>query len=110
HWRCFMKGSRKLVTHLLLSLMCLTLTLFLSASAFANPPHGKGYGHAKGKKVVRSYDDRGWRFRHRDDRRYFHPRSKKELKFINGHDARDGRWDGRGPRPKTRWLPPRRRY
>lgn len=25
--------------------------------------------------------------------------SKKSAKFINGHDARDGRWDGRGPRP-----------
>src|SRR5437867_3662114 len=24
--------------------------------------------------------------------------SKKPLKFINGHDARAGRWDGRGPR------------
>src|SRR5262249_59693474 len=23
---------------------------------------------------------------------------KKAEKFINGHDARDGRWDGRGPR------------
>ena len=23
---------------------------------------------------------------------------KKADKFINGHDARDGRWDGRGPR------------
>ncbi|MEK6335882.1 MAG: hypothetical protein AABM67_13200 [Acidobacteriota bacterium] len=23
---------------------------------------------------------------------------KKLDKFINGHDARDGRWDGRGPR------------
>jgi hypothetical protein len=23
---------------------------------------------------------------------------KKDGKFINGHDARDGRWDGRGPR------------
>ena len=23
---------------------------------------------------------------------------KKAGKFINGHDARDGRWDGRGPR------------
>ena len=22
---------------------------------------------------------------------------KKDGKFINGHDARDGRWDGRGP-------------
>jgi len=24
--------------------------------------------------------------------------SKKSVKFVNGHDARDGRWDGRGPR------------
>ena len=26
--------------------------------------------------------------------------SKKSVKFINGHDARDGRLDGRGPRPR----------
>ena len=26
--------------------------------------------------------------------------SKKSAKFINGHDARAGRWDGRGPKPK----------
>lgn len=25
---------------------------------------------------------------------------KKTGKFINGHDARDGRWDGRGPRAR----------
>jgi hypothetical protein len=25
---------------------------------------------------------------------------KKAAKFVNGHDARDGRWDGRGPRPR----------
>jgi hypothetical protein len=24
-------------------------------------------------------------------------RNKKTVKFVNGHDARDGRWDGRGP-------------
>ena len=29
-----------------------------------------------------------------------HGQSKKSEKFINGHDARDGRWDGRGPRPR----------
>lgn len=33
---------------------------------------------------------------------------KKLGKFINGHDARDGRWDGRGPRStrvghRNRW-------
>lgn len=26
--------------------------------------------------------------------------AKKSQKFINGHDARSGRWDGRGPRPR----------
>ena len=31
-------------------------------------------------------------------RRFFS--DKKAGKFINGHDARDGRWDGRGPRPR----------
>ena len=33
--------------------------------------------------------------------------SKKSVKFVNGHDARNGRFDGRGPRPRlvrTRWL------
>ncbi|HEX5085905.1 MAG TPA: hypothetical protein VFY40_28055 [Blastocatellia bacterium] len=33
--------------------------------------------------------DKRWRGRVHD---------KKAEKFINGHDARDGRWDGRGPR------------
>lgn len=27
---------------------------------------------------------------------------KKSFRFINGHDARDGRWDGRGPRMNRR--------
>ena len=26
--------------------------------------------------------------------------SKKSARFINGHDARNGRWDGRGPKAK----------
>jgi hypothetical protein len=29
---------------------------------------------------------------------------KKLDKFVNGHDARDGRWDGRGPRYSRRSL------
>ena len=28
---------------------------------------------------------------------------KKDAKFKNGHDARDGRWDGRGPRDRDDW-------
>ena len=33
--------------------------------------------------------------------------SKKSVKFVNGHDARDGRFDGRGPRlrrVRSRWT------
>jgi len=37
--------------------------------------------------------DKRWRGRVHD---------KKAGKFINGHDARDGRWDGRGPRFRFR--------
>jgi hypothetical protein len=28
---------------------------------------------------------------------------KKCEKFVNCHDARDGRWDGRGPRRNVNW-------
>jgi len=30
--------------------------------------------------------------------------AKKSQKFNNGHDARDGRLDGRGPRPRNVWT------
>jgi len=29
---------------------------------------------------------------------------KKVQKFVNGHDARSGRWDRRGPRPRLVWT------
>ena len=35
------------------------------------------------------------------NRRYYGGNSKKCAKFVNCHDARDGRWDGRGPRRNT---------
>ena len=47
-------------------------------------------GQGRGRRVSRS--DRFDRF----DR--FDRRDKKCAKFVNRHDARDGRWDGRGPR------------
>lgn len=104
-----MEGSRRVGRKWLFSLPCLVFTLLLSISAFANPPQGKGHGHGKGKKVVRVYDSPGWRSRNEANWRYQRRRSKKELKFINGHDARDGRWDGRGPKVRIRRSPPSRR-
>jgi hypothetical protein len=35
--------------------------------------------------------------------------TKKSQKFVNGHDARAGRWDGRGPRPRLVWTSRRNR-
>lgn len=35
------------------------------------------------------------------NRRVFRNSDKKCGKFVNCHDARDGRWDGRGPRRNT---------
>ncbi len=48
----------------------------------------QGRRHGRDRRFERR-DDRSDRFR-RDDR--------KSRRFRNGHDARDGRWDGRGPR------------
>lgn len=35
------------------------------------------------------------------NRRYSRWNDKKCAKFVNCHDARDGRWDGRGPNRRT---------
>ncbi len=51
------------------AVMAMVINLALSVTAFADNKRGRG--------------------RNRD---------KKEEKFINGHDARDGRFDGRGPK------------
>ena len=54
------------------------LTLGLPAAAFA-APQGYGYDHG------------------------FNKGQRKCEKFVNCHDARDGRWDGRGRRADRRW-------
>ncbi|HYO91033.1 MAG TPA: hypothetical protein VEQ40_05325 [Pyrinomonadaceae bacterium] len=53
--------------------LVLTLVVAVAAPVFAAAPQGRGKGKGRGK-------------------------DKKAEKFKNGHDARDGRWDGRGPR------------
>ena len=52
----------------------LMLVVAVAAPVFAAAPQGRGRGKGKDKQ------------------------EKKAEKFKNGHDARDGRWDGRGPR------------
>jgi hypothetical protein len=63
----------------LLGATALVLLLLLTASAEALG-QGRGRGHGRGG---------------------FDNSDKKCGKFVNCHDARDGRWDGRGPRRNT---------
>jgi hypothetical protein len=60
----------------LIGVAALTLLLGLSVSSAAL---GQGRGHGHGHNGFGNFD-------------------KKCGKFVNCHDARDGRWDGRGPR------------
>ncbi len=64
-----------------LVILTLVMTTVISVSAFADHGHqrGKDKGHGKGHMS----QPNKW---------------KKAQKFVNGHDARDGRWDKRGPK------------
>lgn len=88
-------------------LMMFLLAFGLSSTALADPPQGRSRGKEKKfEKFDRRDDDC---FDCSDDRWRRRGKSKKDDKFINGHDARDGRFDGRGPKVRSRRLPPPRR-
>jgi hypothetical protein len=59
-------------------------SLLISPSALAK--QGRGKGHFKEKKIEKKLDKQ----RQAED--------KKLDKFVNGHDASDGRLDGNGPK------------
>ncbi|HZS05983.1 MAG TPA: hypothetical protein VFD58_14185 [Blastocatellia bacterium] len=74
-------------------LIALSLVVILSlsfATALAHPKHDRGQGRGRHWNYERG--------RHREYRHIPPGQAKKRWKFVNGHDARDGRWDGRGPR------------
>lgn len=77
-----LKTKRVLVCTAILSLF---IAIVLPSAAYANNDRGRG----QERRYERRDDRRGGNYR-RDKR--------KQEKFVNGHDARDGRWDGRGPR------------
>ena len=72
---------KSLFSRKLMGAAALVLLLVLSVSADALA-QGRGRGHGRGF-------DEGL--------------GRKCGKFVNCHDARDGRWDGRGPRRNTTW-------
>jgi len=69
------------VSTLLIAIVVIGATILLPTSGMAQ---GRGRGHGRGL-------------------------SMKSGKFINGHDARDGRFDGRGPAPSILSLRNRHR-
>ena len=69
-------GKRTALWSLILTLL---IAIGLPGVALADPPQGRGQGRGKSK---------------------ISKQEKKNAKFKNGHDARDGRWDGRGPRDR----------
>lgn len=103
-----MTKSNKIFANFLIT--AFLLVLVLPVVGLANPPQGRGRGRErKSERVIRDrdFDDCRGCWDNRERRRNL---DKKEEKFINGHDARDGRWDGRGPKSKSRRLPPRRYF
>jgi hypothetical protein len=82
-----------------LSALALLGVLALSSvPALADPPQGRGNGDERGRRQDRFDRDRDDFFRGDRGR----GRSRSKSKFINGRNARDGRFDGRGPRPDRR--------
>ena len=67
-------------------LSTIILTVFL-AVAIPATALGQGRGHGKGHGNSRGHNQT-----------WHTSNNKKCGKFVNCHDARDGRWDGRGPR------------
>jgi hypothetical protein len=73
---------------LLRLLLCVAIVCVVSAAAFAQG-RGRGNGRGRSGDVFSDRDFRGNRAR---------SQNWKCGKFVNCHDARDGRIDGRGPR------------
>ena len=97
-----MGSLQKTSTKSFLSALVLILVMVFSAVVFADPPQWR---QGDNRRVARweQRERKEWRKGDKQERKQL----KKRSKFINGHDARDGRWDGRGPRI-LRIYPPRR--
>ena len=97
-----LRTKRVLVGTTILSLF---VALVMPSIAFAGQNRGRGQEKRDERRSERidNRDDRYDR-EDRDDRDHNNYRrdKRKRAKFINGHDARDGRWDGRGPQ-HNRW-------
>ncbi len=94
-----MRGSIILRSFVLSVVAALLLAVAVPSATLAQGK-GQGKGHGKGHgsgdwsdRIDRNRSQRSWRNRSARSRHY----NKKCGKFVNCHDARDGRIDGRGP-------------
>jgi hypothetical protein len=94
-----MRGSKSIRT-LMLGAVAALLLIFAIPSATLAQGRGHGKGHGSGDWSNRIDRDRStsiWRNRSTRNRNYSRQYAKKCGKFVNCHDARNGRIDGRGP-------------
>jgi hypothetical protein len=71
--------------------LCVAIVCVANVAVFAQ---GRGRGNGNGRRYD-VFADRDYRFNRRRNQNW------KCGKFVNCHDARDGRWDGRGRRRAT---------
>jgi len=74
------------------SLVSATILALLMVIGLPAVVSAQGRGRGQERRYERRYERRN------DDGRFSRRDRRKLEKFRNGHDARDGRWDGRGPR------------
>lgn len=91
-----MRGSINTRSLILGAVAALLLAVAIPSTTLAQ---GRGQGRGRGdgnwsNRVERNRSNRNWRNRSANLPNY----NKKCGKFVNCHDARAGRWDGRGPR------------
>lgn len=95
-----MRHSLKKRTFVLGAVAALLLAVVIPSTALAQG-NGRGRGRGNGDWSNRTEHSRSnwdWRNRTGRNRHYNRHYDKKCGKFVNCHDARAGRWDGRGPR------------
>lgn len=80
-WEGYMTGTRKIQKLVIGLALAMMLIAAVPTSSLGKDKHG-----------------RRWRNRDNRDDSSWSRRNRKCRKFKNCHDARDGRWDGRGPR------------
>ena len=99
-----MRSSRSTRSLILGVVAGLLLTVAIPSAALAQGKgHGRGQGNGKGNgdwsnRIDRDRSTSIWRNTTSRNRNYTRQHNKKCGKFVNCHDARNGRIDGRGPR------------